>query len=252
MDSKERFSNRVDTYVRYRPSYPKAAIDYLYEKVGFQPDNVIADIGAGTGIFSKLLLERDSRVVAIEPNEAMRKSAEGMLADLEGFQAVSGSAEATGLPDASVDGIVCAQSFHWFDRVAAKAEFRRILKPQGKVALIWNTRLTEGTRFLELYEQLLQTYGTDYLSVNHRNVSEEGLSSFFAPYELHAARFPNGQRFDFDGLRGRLLSSSYSPVPGHPNYEPMMRELQTIFEQTQEEGTVSIDYETEVFWGTLG
>lgn len=133
----------------------------------------------------------------------------------------------------------------------AKAEFRRILRPGGKAALIWNSRLTEGTPFLELYERLLHTFGIDYASVNHRNVSHEGLCFFFEQDGPQVARFTNRQRFHFEGLSGRLLSSSYSPVPGHPNYEPMMKELRSIFNQTLEEGTVSIEYETEVFWGEV-
>jgi SAM-dependent methyltransferase len=251
MDSKERFSNRVDAYVKYRPGYPKEAIDVLYNTVGFRPDSDVADVGAGTGIFSKLLLERGSRVIAVEPNEAMRGELEKLLREYENLRIVSGSAEATGLPDASVDFIVCAQSFHWFDRDLAKKEFRRILRPGGKVALIWNSRLTEGTPFLERFEKLLQTFGIDYLNVNHRNVSAEGLRAFFGSRGLKTACFANSQRLDFEGLKGRLLSSSYVPLPGHPNYEPMMRELHTIFEQTAENGTVSLDYATELFWGEV-
>ncbi len=251
MDSKERFSNRVDHYVKYRPSYPKEAIDYLYDTIGLRSSSDVADVGAGTGIFSKLLLERGSRVIGVEPNEAMREAAVKLLGEYENFRVVPGSAETTGLPDASVDFVVCAQAFHWFDRNLAKAEFHRILRPGGKVVLIWNSRLTQGTTFLELFERLLQTFGTDYVSVNHRNISHEGLRSFFEQDGPQVARFTNSQRFNFEGLKGRLLSSSYSPVPGHPNYEPMMKELRSIFNQTQEDGTVTIEYETEVFWGEV-
>lgn len=250
MDNKQRFSNRVDTYVKYRPSYPVEALDYLYETVGLQKDSVIADIGAGTGMFTKLLLERGSKVLAVEPNEAMRREVVRAFKSNAHFVAVDGSAEQTGLPDASVDHIVCAQAFHWFDQERAKIEFKRILKPGGTAALIWNSRKTKGTAFLERYEQLLQTYGTDYNKVKHTNIDAEQLRGFF-PSSMHIAEFSNTQLVDFEGLSGRLLSSSYSPLPGHSQYEPMMKQLRSIFDQTNQDGKVVIDYMTQIFWGEL-
>jgi SAM-dependent methyltransferase len=252
VDSKERFTNRVDTYVKYRPTYPKEAIDYLYSTVGLKADSLVADVGAGTGIFSTLLLERGSRVIGVEPNQAMREKAETELAgEYEGFQTCPGSAEDTGLRESSVDFIVCAQSFHWFDRGLAKVEFSRILKPSGKVVLIWNSRVTRGTPFLVRYEQLLHDFGNDFVSVSQRNVSQEDLRSFYEHGGPQLATFKNNQQFDFEGLCGRLLSSSYSPTPGEPKYEPMMKELRSIFEETQVDGVVTMEYETEVFWGSL-
>jgi SAM-dependent methyltransferase len=247
----ERFSNRVDTYVKYRPSYPEAAIDYLYNTIGFNENSVIADIGAGTGIFSRLLLARGSKVIAVEPNQAMREAAEKESGRDPNFQIVIGSAEATGLPDHSVDYIVCAQAFHWFDRSAAQLEFRRILRSGGKVILIWNSRLTSGTPFLEEYDRLLLTYAIDYERVNHKNISKETLLSFFKKDMLQEERFTLRQLFDYPGLSGRLLSSSYSPVAGHPNYEPMMNELRSLFERNNQDGVILFDYETQVFWSEL-
>ncbi len=251
VNSTERFSDRVDTYVKYRPSYPDAAINYLYNTIGLNATSSIADIGAGTGIFSRLLLARGSKVLAVEPNQAMRDAAGKESGGNPHHQIISGTAEATGLPDESVDYIVCAQSFHWFDRSATQSEFRRILKPGGKVILIWNTRLTSGTPFLEEYERMLHDYGTDYTIVNHTNITKESLLSFFREGGLIEERFPNRQVFDFAGLRGRLLSSSYCPNIGQPNYEPMIIELQHIFERNNQEGTVLFDYETQIFWGEL-
>ncbi|MCD9022549.1 class I SAM-dependent methyltransferase [Cohnella silvisoli] len=251
MNSKERFSSRVDTYIKYRPSYPKEAIDYLFEVVGISSQSEVLDIGSGTGIFSELLLDRGTRVTAVEPNDAMREAALLALGNNPKYKVVSGSAEVTGLPDHSYDYIVCAQAFHWFDQGAAKAEFQRILRPGGKAALIWNSRLTGGSPFLEGYEQLLRTLGTDYEKVNHRNISREMLVSFFKADGLHEARFSNQQVFDFDGLSGRLRSSSYSPEPGHPNFEPMMTALRELFDRHEKEGKVNFDYETEVYWGEV-
>lgn len=254
MDSKKRFSARVDAYVKYRPDYPQAAIDYLYKEAGLDAAYEIADIGAGTGIFSRLLLDRGSRVVAVEPNEEMRQAGEKQLGARPGFRSLAAPAEHTGLPDASVGAIVCAQAFHWFDREAARAEFKRILRPGSPVILIWNNRLTSGTPFLEAYERLLLTYGTDYGQVNHRNttnVETQELRRFFGLNQMTLAKFPNHQLFDFEGLSGRLNSSSYVPSPEEAGYAPMMEELRKVFDRTSEDGRVSFDYETEVYSGTL-
>jgi len=251
MNGKERFTSRVETYTKYRPSYPPEAIDYLYGPVGLNERSEVLDVGAGTGIFSRLLLERGSRVTAVEPNGAMRKAALEASGDNPRFRAVDGAAEATGLPDRAYDYIVCAQAFHWFDREAAQAEFRRVLKPGGKAILVWNTRLTEGTPFLEGYEKLLQGLDTDYGQVNHRNISREALLDFYKPDGMREARFVNRQVFDYDGVAGRLLSSSYAPQPGHPGHEPMMRGLRELFDRCEENGTVDFDYETEIYWGEV-
>ncbi|XID92025.1 class I SAM-dependent methyltransferase [Paenibacillaceae bacterium WGS1546] len=249
MNGKERFSSRVEAYTKYRPGYPAEAIDYLCDTVGLSVDSEVLDVGAGTGIFSRLLLERGARVTAVEPNAAMREAAAS--GDDPRFRAVAGSAEATGMPDRCCDFIVCAQAFHWFDRKAARCEFCRVLRPGGKAVLIWNTRLTGGTPFLEGYEQLLHEFGTDYGQVNHRNVSHDMLTGFFKPGDMKERRFPNRQVFDFDGLAGRLLSSSYAPQPGHPRYEPMMKALRELYDRCEENGAVNFDYETEIYWGEV-
>lgn len=249
MSSKERFSSRVDSYVKYRPSYPQELVDYLYETV--EIDGEIADIGAGTGIFSKLLLNRGSCVTAVEPNQAMRKAAESELGGKPGFHMISGSAEETGLPDQSVNHIVCAQAFHWFDRNAAQMEFRRILKPGGKVVLIWNSRITQGTPFLEAYEELLLTYGTDYKEVDQKNLSHDTLANFFKSGDMKEERFFNRQIFDYEGLCGRLHSSSYAPLPDHPNFESMMSELRALFDRNEQNGFVFFYYQTNVYWGEV-
>lgn len=190
-------------------------------------------------------------MTAIEPNEAMREAAVLASGDNPNFHAIPGSAEETGLPDHSYDFIVCAQAFHWFDQTAAKKEFGRVLKPGGKAVLVWNTRLTSGTPFLEGYERLLHDLGTDYGKVNHRNISREMLLAFFKPGGLREDRFVIRQVFDFDGLKGRLLSSSYSPQAGDSNYEPMIAALRELFDRNESGGTVNFDYETEVYWGEV-
>ncbi|MCC2685378.1 MAG: methyltransferase protein [Paenibacillaceae bacterium] len=249
--SKERFTERVDDYVKYRPSYPEDALDYLFGEVGLRPGSLVADIGAGTGIFSKLLLARGSRVIAVEPNEAMRSAADEMLGSEPNYRSVDGSAEATGLADSSVDFIVCAQSFHWFDQVATKVEFKRILRPGGKVVLIWNSRVPSGTPFLEGYEQLLHKYGEDYGRINHKNITLEQLRPFYSNGGPVKKVFFNRQMLDFDQLKGRAMSSSYVPALGHPNHDPFVAALRELFERNKRDGKVEMDYETEVYVGEV-
>lgn len=250
-NSTERFSNRVATYVQARPSYPPEALDLLAERCGLTPQAVVADIGSGTGILTRLLLERGATVFAVEPNAAMRAAAEEALGDRAGFTSVAATAEATTLPDRSVDLITAGQAYHWFDPEPTRREFARVLRPGGWVALIWNDRRASGTPFLEAYERLLQTHGTDYASVNHRRISPADLQGFFGASPLHQASFPSRQTLDLAGLQARLVSSSYTPAPGRPGHAEMLAALAAIFAQHQVEGQVQLDYDTLVFYGQL-
>lgn len=251
MDSKERFSSRVEDYVKYRPGYPTEALNFILEQGGLAAESYVADVGAGTGIFSGLLMERGVRVMAIEPNADMARAAWTAHGPNELFGIMLAPAEDTGISSNSMDAITCAQSFHWFDTEGARAEFARILKPDKKVFLIWNTRKTSGSPFLERYEELLHSLGTDYGKVNHRNITEEQLNAFFREGTMTLNRFPNRQLFDFDGVKGRLLSSSYAPQAGDPKHEPMLEELRRIFDETQEDGKVNFEYVTEVYSGLV-
>lgn len=250
-DPTTRFSSRVADYVRARPSYPAAALDVLVAAHGMVPGTVVADLGSGTGIFSALLLERGCRVHAVEPNGAMRAAAEAAMGDLPGFTSVDGTAEATGLPAASVDMATAAQAFHWFDRARARAELRRILRPSGRVALLWNERLTTGEPFLEDYEALLLRFGTDYAKVDHRQIGPDQLAELYGPAAFATYAFPNDQALDWDGLVSRLRSSSYTPEPGDARFAPMMAALEGLFERHQSEGRVPMRYETQLYVGCL-
>jgi len=251
LKSTERFSDRVAEYVRYRPDYPAAMLAWLQDTFGVTPDWLVADIGAGTGISSKLFLDGGYRVIAVEPNAPMREAAESWLGDEPRFQAVDGRATATGLADASVDLITVAQAFHWFDHAAARDEFRRILRPGGLVAIIWNSRRLVGTPFLEGYEALLKQYGTDYTSVAERYGDEPSMRAWFGDGYRGMGRFDHGQRLDYDALGGRLLSSSYAPRVGQPQHEPMMRALRELFDRCAVDGRISFDYDTVIYVGTL-
>ena len=248
---KQRFSTRVENYIKYRPSYPVGVIDLLKEECGLDKDSVIADIGSGTGILSKLLLKVALRIFGVEPNKEMREAGERLLAEYSSFTSVAASAEDTTLPENSIDIITASQAFHWFDRAKAKEEFLRILKPGGWVTLIWNDRQTTTTQFLVEYEQLLQTYATDYKVVNHKELDPGAIGSFFESGGFNLKTFENRQLFDFQSLKGRLLSSSYSPEEGHPNHEIILKKLREIFDSYNAGGKVTFEYETMVYYGRL-
>ena len=247
-DATARFSDRVADYVRYRPGYPGEVIRVLRDETGLAPEHVIADVGSGTGISSTLFLENGNTVFGVEPNAEMRAAAEALLGGHPRFHSIAGTAEETTLADGSVDYVVAGQAFHWFDVPRAREEFRRIVRPGGWMVLLWNARRTESTPFLRAYEALLHEHGTDYAAVNHENISDETLREFFGgAYTARTAY--NEQVFDFEGLKGRLLSSSYAPGAGHPGHEPMMRALARIFAEHQEGGRVVWEYDTRMFFG---
>jgi len=250
-DPKQRFTDRVENYIRYRPSYPAEVLKLLQSECGLTRKSVVADIGSGTGILSQLFLQNGNKVYGVEPNAEMCAAGERILAEYKSFSSIPGSAEQTRLPAASVDLIVAGQAFHWFDRPRARAEFERILKPGGWVVLLWNNRLTDTTPFLRAYEDLLMRCGTDYAQVDHKNITGEVLQEFFQHRDFKLKTFPNQQAFDFDGLRGRALSSSYIPAEAHPSHAPFMQELKRIFEAHNHSGAVTFEYATQVYYGRL-
>jgi SAM-dependent methyltransferase len=254
-DPTERFSDRVDNYIRYRPRYPARLLDTLKGELGLDQSHIVADIGSGTGFLSEMLLKNGNMVYGVEPNREMREAGEKLLRAYPNFQSVDGTAEATTLDDASIDIVTAGQAFHWFDPVAAKNEFRRILAPDGFVAIVWNTRKLESSPFLAEYESLLRRYGTDYDKVSMRHVTASGddlLERFFAPLGYTRRVFPDhNQYFDYEGLKGRLLSSSYAPNVSDPRSVPMLAELREIFDRHQREGRVTFEYETELYYGRL-
>jgi len=251
VDPTKGFSSRVENYIKCRPGYPIAVLDLLKEECGLIGASVVADVGSGTGILTKMVLENGNRVFGIEPNREMREAAERLLSDCPTFTSVDGSAEATTLKDRSVDLITAGQAFHWFDREKARREFLRILKHDGWVALIWNDRSVTASSFLKAYEDVLMAYGTDYEAVNHKQIDAKVFGSFFGNGGFKQAAFPNEQVFDFEDLKGRVLSSSYAPEPGHPKFEPMVTALRAIFEKHQAGGKVTFQYDTTVYYGRI-
>jgi SAM-dependent methyltransferase len=245
-----RFSDRVEDYVRYRPGYPPEVVDLLRAECGLRQSHIVADIASGTGVFTRLLLENGNSVFAVEPNTEMREMGIRQLESYKRLVSVAGTAEETTLGSASVDFVTAAQAAHWFDLPRARAEFARILRPGGWCVLIWNERRTETTPFLRDYEQLLLTYGTDYKEVRHERTTAI-IHEFFAPAPHHETAFDLRQRFDYEGTAGRLLSSSYAPLEGHPSHAPMMQELQRIFHAHASDNVVEFEYNTRVYYGHL-
>jgi SAM-dependent methyltransferase len=250
LDPTRRFSSRVENYVKYRPGYPAEIIPLLQSECGLTSDWAVADIGSGTGLLTKLFLTNGNRVYGVEPNAGMRAAGENALASFPNFVSVAAAAEATTLSDQSIDLIVAGQAFHWFDRTKARAEFQRILRPAGWVALIWNGFRVETSPVISGYQEIVLRYGTDYQEVN-REMEGLEVESFFAPNACRTARFSYRQVFDFEGFKGRLLSASYAPTQDHPSFGAMINDLQRLFDENQRDGTISFDYQTEVFYGRL-
>lgn len=251
MEPTERFTPRVADYARSRPGYPPAALDVLRQRIGLSPQWTIADVGSGTGLSTELFLSNGNGVLAVEPNDAMRASAEARLGGNPGFRSVRGTAEATTLADRSIDLVVAAQAFHWFDVAAFRNECRRILKPGAWALLMWNDRDDSSTPFLVAYEQLLRDFGTDYLAVRHNRIDESTLRQFFGG-AFQAESLPNAQTFDFAGLRGRLLSSSYVPGQSHRRHQPMLDALRQVFDAHQVQGQVQMQYQTRLYFARAG
>lgn len=249
-DNTLRFANRVEDYVKYRPGYPVTIISYLQDTCGLEPGATVADIGAGTGISSALFLDAGYVVLGVEPNKEMREKAEELLGKRPGFTITAGTAEQTELNSHCVDAIVAGQAFHWFDVQKSKAEFQRILKPGGFIALIWNERET-GSDFEQAYDQLISKHGKDYVEVQHRNIQPENIAAFLQPGSYRSVTFPNSQVFDFDGLKGRLQSSSYMPATDDPGHAPMIADLKELFDTHQSGGHITIHYTTKVYTGLV-
>lgn len=252
MDPTERFTDRVRDYVRYRPSYPPEVIDLLQTECGLQDGTPVADVGAGTGIFTRQLLDAGATVYAVEPNAAMRHAAEAASAAHPRFHSIDAPAQATGLPDDSVQIVTCAQAWHWFHGPEARAEFARILLPGGWMFLVWNERAVNSTPFLQAYEAALQTHSADYLRVRHEEFDSKRLGEIFAPEPMRRANFPNAQILDREAFFGRVTSSSYTPREDDPRHAPLMDALGEAFDRYNENGTIEFRYTTECYYGAIG
>jgi ubiquinone/menaquinone biosynthesis C-methylase UbiE len=251
MNTLNRFSNRVDNYIKYRPGYPPEIIQFLEQEGLLTKEKLIADIGSGTGISALPFLKNENLVYGIEPNKEMRLAAEKLLSEYKNFKSIDATAENTTLADDSIDVIIAGQAFHWFDKAKAKIEFKRILKSSGAVALIWNDRRTDSTPFLRQYEDFIIRFATDYSEVNHKNIDDKIFDIFFGERDYRLKVMDNFQHFDFEGLKGRILSSSYMPDENHKDYNSMLDALHALFNSFQNNGKVTLEYDTKIYFGKL-
>lgn len=248
--SKTRFSDRVENYVRYRPAYPQALIHNLIESCALNQSSMIADIGSGTGIFSRELLDKQLSVLAVEPNLEMRKAAESILASYSQFTSVAGTGEETSLDDSSVDLITVAQAFHWFDWPKAINEFRRILKPRGQLALVWNRRDLKDA-FQHAYEAMLRKLAPEYNLVNHMNIEGEKIAAIFDVRNFQHLSFSFTQFFDCAAFLGRMQSSSYSPAKGTEALSKLNEAAMNLFEEYALDGELAFKYSSHLYLGQL-
>lgn len=242
-----RFSERVRFYVKYRPGYPAGLIPHLQHHTHLPPHATIADIGSGTGLLTALFLKSGYHVIGVEPNEPMRQAGEAYLADYDKFISVAGQAEATTLPDHSVDAIVAGQAFHWFERDKTRVEFERILRPGGPIALIWNVQ-DKTEPIVAAYQAILREFGDQVVKLKHVNrAPEEEIAQFFAPAGYTHHTLPNPQPLDYEGLAGRFMSTSTAPRPGSPSHYTALRHLKQAFNTHQQNGLVQFKYHTDIY-----
>lgn len=246
-DSISRFSRTVQNYIRYRPTYPQAIVEFLQEACQLTSTTTIADIGSGTGLLSDVFLKNGYRVIGVEPNSDMRLASQEFLKDYPRFTSIDATAEETTLENHSIDLITAGQAFDWFDPIKTHQEFDRILKPIGWVALLWNITRTD-TPFLAAYDQLWHKY-IDFQSHVRMGTQDDKIKAFYSPGNVNTKTFDNTQVVDYEGLKGRTLSSSFAPTLDRSEYAPMLNELEAMFQKFQINGRVAIEYECRVCYG---
>jgi SAM-dependent methyltransferase len=255
LDSTKRFSSRVEYYVRSRPGYPASLIDFIRSNLLLKPTSVVADVGSGTGLLSKLFLQNGNTVFCVEPNADMREAGDTLLSAYPNYRPIEGTAEATTLADDSVDFVAAAQSFHWFNPVKSAAEFGRILRPGGWVAFIWNERRSINTGFNAAYDAFIDQFTGDRATASARGGSlgtEPAIKNFFGERPFDVEKFENFQDLTWSGLLDRVYSSSYMPLPEDPINAKMIAELRPIFDEFAKDGVIRIEYETCLYYGKIG
>jgi ubiquinone/menaquinone biosynthesis C-methylase UbiE len=244
-DSTQRFSRRVEAYVKYRPGYPSALLSFLKDECQLKSDSIIADVGSGTGLLTELFLRNGNCVYGIEPNREMREAAERLLESFSQFHSIDASAESTTLCSQSVDFVTVGRAFHWFDHDKALSEFSRILKPEGWVVVVWLKR-KQSTSFLVEYEELLWTYAKDYREMKQKRLDSETLLRRRA---FKWKILEDERVLDFESLKGQTLSYSVTPEAGDSNYVLMQDALSTLFQRHQQNGTVVFNYDLLIYYG---
>jgi ubiquinone/menaquinone biosynthesis C-methylase UbiE len=245
-----RFSDRAKIYSAYRPTYPLEAIKFLNDKQILTPDKKVADIGAGTGIFSKLLLDNGNEVYCVEPNTEMMQEGITYLSHYDKCKWISGTSEHSSITSGTIDVITCAQAFHWFEPISTREEFIRISKNNTHVVLIWNSRKKDENDFTRDYNKLVKYFGKNYEKINEANSNDDAIAAFYSKKPSKAV-FENNQKLSCQALLGRVFSSSYMPYEGSPNYQEAQEAFKSLFEQYNTNGIVIAPYETRVYYGEL-
>lgn len=251
MDNTQKFTNKVENYVRYRPSYPKQFIRYLMDEIGLSEDKTVADVGAGTGILTKLLAPNAGTVYAVEPNRNMRTACGEYCSNCKNVVLVDGTAEATTLPDHSADLITVAQAFHWFDRERTGTEFRRILKSGGRVVLVWNNRVRDDALILE-NDELCRTICPEFKGFSGEGGNElELYREFFRNRACEYRAFDNNRSMTLEEYIGGSLSSSYAPLEGDTGYKEFIEGLTALFHKYGKNGKLMMPNVTQSYAGYL-
>lgn len=247
LNPKSRFSQCAKNYAKFRPNYPNEIINFLHESIGLTEESVIADIGSGTGISTKLFLDNGNIAYGVEPNLEMRQEAEETLANYKRFYSIDASSENTKLRSESIDIIVAAQSFHWFDLKPTKEEFLRILKPGGMVVILTNWRKKSENKFMNGYMQIVWKYGQNL----NLKPSNETIPAFFYPNVIRKKVFDNPHSCTFERLKGELTSYSYMPTEQDPEFKPMIKDLENLFKKYNVNGTVTFEFEIVLYYGKI-
>lgn len=248
MNNTTKFDGKGEIYAKARPRYAVALFDYIKNTLQIPERSVFADIGSGTGIFSEQLLHNGYRVCAVEPNADMRKKAEEKLSLYKDFVSVDGADSNTTIPNQSVDCITTAQAFHWFDVDAFKKECRRILKPYGKVIIVYNTR-DESAECNRALADHLRKYCPDFQGFS-KGMNDEKCRAFFDD-QCDVFRADNSQTYDRQGYINRILSSSYSLCTGDEKFAEYIADINCLFDAFSHDGTLIVPMHTVAYIGTI-
>ena len=238
------FSSKVADYVASRPDYPSALFDTLAVICGLGAGATVADVGAGTGLLTRGLLQRGYRVIAVEPNREMRAAADHLLNGIEGYRSLDGSAEAMPLESDSIDLVTVALAFHWFDVERARAEFLRILTPQGQVAIIWNDRVFEDPLHVAFDELADKFGGAKRAAIVAHEKDRADVSRFLGNTQLQEFCWPHAHRLGENEFLALVFSRSYIPERGTQKGQDVADRAREIFDRFATNGAVEIRYQT--------
>lgn len=247
-----KFDQKGSVYAKSRPQYPKELFARLMSDGIISSDSVIADVGSGTGIFTCQLASLVKTVYAVEPNDSMRRSAEAQYEAYANIVSVNASAEDTTLQSGAFDLVTAAQAFHWFNKDKFKAECRRILKPGGKVILLWNDR-DEESEIIRRNAEINRAYCDGFMGFSDgMEVNDKSQFDGFFAESCEVMEFPNSVTCDLETFVGRSLSSSFAPAPGSKNYNGYVAALTELFNALSSGGTVEYPYVTRCYVGSCG